>query len=168
MSHVVYLFRQHGTRNFTKKQGEAMKNRLAMLAVVLSFGLIFGGCLAVGGYSAVNMADISDTVSAKTLPKDRDVLSLGIEVAQTMGFRLAGRDVTRKIASLESADAGGWDKPLSLLIGKVENRHLTITAKDGRTLSIQVITTGNLGSGDYKDADQIIAEFKKRFGARTQ
>ncbi len=143
-----------------------MKKAMLILVLVVSFGLTFNGCMSVGLLSGINTGSVSDTVSVK-MPS-RDILTLGIEVAQSMGFRITSRDMTQKIVFLEYGDTGSWSNPLPLLIGKIDNNNIILTTIDARSLSVQVSTTGTFGSGDYKDAVKILDEFKKRMAARTQ
>ncbi len=142
-----------------------MRKALLILALVVSLGLIFSGCMSVGLLSGINTGSVSDTVSVKT--PSRDILILGIEVAQSMDFRITSRDTTQKMVFLEYGDIGGnWKDPLLILIGRIDHSTLTLTAIDARSLSVQVNTTGTFGSGDYKDAVKILDEFKKRIAAR--
>ncbi len=145
---------------------EVMKRAALILALVVSFGLAFNGCMSVGLLTGINTGSVSDTVSVK-MPS-RDILALGIEVAQSMDFRLISRDMTQKMAYLEYGDTGRWSNPLPLLIGKIDNNTITLTVSDARSLFVQVNTTGTFGSGDYKDAVKILDEFKKRIAARIQ
>lgn len=144
-----------------------MKKAALILALVVSLGLIFSGCMSVGLLSGINTGSVSDTVSVKT--SSRDILMLGIEVAQSMSFRITSRDTAQKMVSLEYGDiSGSWKDPLPILIGKIDHGILTLTAINALSLSVQVNTTGTFGSGDYSDAVKILNEFKKRIAARTQ
>jgi len=143
-----------------------MKKAALILTLVVSFGLTFNGCMSVGLLTGINTGSVSDTVSVKTSP--RDILALGIEVAQSMDFRITSRDTAQKMVSLEYGDiSGSWKDPLPILIGKIDHSMLILTAIDARSLSVQVSTTGTFGSGDYSDAVKTLNEFKKRIAART-
>lgn len=143
-----------------------MKKATLILALVVSLGLTFNGCMSAGLLSGINTGSVSDTVSVKT--PSRDILTLGIEVAQSMSFRITSRDMSQKTVILEYGDMGSWSNPLPLLIGKIDNNNIILTVIDARSLSVQVSTTGTFGSGDYNDAVKILNEFKKRIAARMQ
>lgn len=143
-----------------------MEKAALILALVVSLGLTLNGCMSAGLLSGINTGSVSDTVSVKT--PSRDILTIGIEVAQSMSFRITSRDMAQKTVILEYGDMGSWSNPLPLLIGKIDNNNIILTVIDARSLSIQVSTTGTFGSGDYSDAVKILNEFKKRIAARMQ
>lgn len=135
-------------------------HRILIFFMTLAAGITLGGCAAiVGGLSPTNMGDISETISLQTTPPE-DILTVGIEIAQSMGYRLTGWSMARKTASLVY-DARR-NNPLLLLIGKVKTHRLQLTTVDAQSLAIEVHTTGNLGAGDFEDAAKILEEFRRK------
>ena len=138
---------------------------LVVFSIVVILSAVFlSGCAAIGVASGLNFGNISDTVIFKTLPDD--MLATGIDVANSMGFRVTSRDMVQKMVLLEYGNLGSFSNPLVFLIGKIDNSYISLTVLDARSLSVQVKTTGTFGSGDYNDAVRLLEEFKRRIYTR--
>lgn len=145
-----------------------LKIKLIISAIsgLILVGILLSGCSSIGLMSGLNVGNVSDTVVLK-MPT-QDILATGVDVAGSMGFRVTGRDIVQKMVVLQYGDLGSFGNPLALLIGKIDNNHITLTMINAQSLSVQVRTSGTFGSGDYNDAVRLLDEFKKRIYMRMQ
>lgn len=147
--------------------------RTLLLAIVssvwiFSIILLLSGCAGIGLMSGLNVGNVSDVIVFKTSSDSVDILATGVDVANSMGFQITGRDIAQKMVMLQFGDLGSFRNPLPWLIGKIDNNHVTLTVINAQSLSVQVRTTGTFGSGNYNDAVRLLDEFKRRIYIRMQ
>jgi|GEM_PF-3004105 len=94
------------------------------------------------------------------LPVSRpDILDIVAEVGKSMGYSVSALDREANTISLSSSSS----MLSTALIGKTSQAMLTISSKDnGKRLDINVIVTGNFGTGGQEAAMKIIDDFKTK------
>jgi hypothetical protein len=132
--------------------------RKTVLTTILAFSFILSGC-QLGFWTPTHSGSISGVVKLKT--GSPDILEIGIETGQTLGFRVMRRDTLNK--SVVMTDGEVIDTK-TILLGIIKSNQITMTMVDEGSLNLEVTATGNLGGGGYDEAKQLLEEFRRRFG----
>ena len=128
-----------------------------LLVIGACITLMLVGCAEIGVFSKVQTFRGKDSM---LLPVSRpDILDIVAEVGKSMGYSVSALDREANTISLSSSSS----MLSTALIGKTSQAILTISSKDnGKRLDINVVVTGNFGTGGQEAAMKIIDDFKTK------
>lgn len=138
-----------------------------MLTVKWTFPLLIGVTLALSGCMEVSLLSKDKSFmghdSMVIDPPRKDILDVIADVGKSMKLDVSALDRASGTITLESGI-----KTLEFIgIGKASTSDLTIaTSEGGKKLDIQVLVTGNFGTGGQKAADKLVNAFKAKLKER--